>query len=133
MKIRLGHVTNSSSSSFVLIGEQVTLSDILNDENFDTKDYFMIGVDICEGLDIFRIKAEHLPWLEMASQHPNWNNEEFTFIDTIAARTWDPHKIDLSREDLPAEFSIFAGTGDQHSSDDEHLFRENYQEYLYED
>jgi len=51
MKIRSGFVSNSSSSSFLLIGDPINLSDI---KSFND-DYVAIGKDMYEGADLIYI------------------------------------------------------------------------------
>ena len=55
MKIRNGFVSNSSSSSFILVGFKRDLEDVEN-EDLENREYWCIGKYLEEGSDIFRIK-----------------------------------------------------------------------------
>lgn len=65
MKIRNGFVSNSSSSSFLLIGTKVKASDVKNLSNH----YVVVGPSLNEGLDVFDL--DDYETLYVVSKYPD--------------------------------------------------------------
>ena len=70
MKIRNGFVSNSSSSSFMLIGKMVDEEDITNSDIKD-KNYVVIGKSLGDGDDIFYIETVEMLWFIKTVQKMN--------------------------------------------------------------
>lgn len=66
MKIRNGYVSNSSSSSFCIIGYKVCNTNTAHDYNFDLENnqYLMIGRELCEGIDIIDLNKAMIKHLK---------------------------------------------------------------------
>ena len=59
--MRLSFVTNSSSSSFIVVGKSVSLEDI----DLSNGEYLFMGKQLCDGLDIVNIDTDILNYLKL--------------------------------------------------------------------
>lgn len=69
MKIRTSYVSNSSSSSFVVIGRRVCSLNDLKDPlspwlDFEHNNYVMLGNYLDEGVDYIRLNKELYAWIK---------------------------------------------------------------------
>jgi hypothetical protein len=112
-----GFVTNSSSTSFVLIGRQAhTL------EATPGNELVCLGQDVYEGQDVFVLTDEMLGALKDAGLAEK-------FIETYEVWDADVFVSDASRPneiDLKGAASILAGLVDDHSSYHISVFTERY-------
>jgi len=121
MKLRQGFVSNSSSSSFVVIGEKVSLNEVCSDMKFD-KPLMIIGEVVNEGQEYFEITEE---FRELLREHKDNFKNYYDFV--LEYKTAGDEVMQLKRAELPEEFSIFPFTADYHiASNDADSFFERY-------
>ena len=117
MKIRNGFVSNSSSSSFVLIGNRAPSFQVLTDDEVAGG---LVGVgesnNLCEGIDVFQIDGEMLEYIKEA----NLDIE----IYKNASCFYDDREFKITA-DMVGKTVVF-GTCDQHNSDSVESLMENY-------
>ena len=113
MKVREGFVSNSSTTSFVIIGNRVKQEDI----NFDDGEYVGVGwSDWMEGTDVFNLTPEHLQILP------------FVVFDGNFWKVVADGGEGISKAHIPeGDYEIEAGEATQHSSYNATDLLENYE------
>ena len=134
MKTRNGHVTNSSSTSFVVAGNEVELENILADTEFEDRKYIAFGKQLCEARDIFFVLEAHLPMIQEAVRLQHNEEYEFTFIEALSKLLSESGKLVISNLEigLPETINVFFGKRDENASYSVHSFAENYPEIFEE-
>lgn len=106
MKIRTGFVSNSSSSSFVLIGNSILLKDV-TEELVSTNKIYVFGSWLSDGQDIFRITPEMFKYSKLLV-----NGQKTQFVNAFAeAYTENTSAVRFTEELLSKMLSRVSDTG----------------------
>jgi hypothetical protein len=96
MKIRSGYVSNSSSSSFVVIGKDV--GNIYSNNlqlDFENKQYVMLGKELSDGTDYIELTAELFEWIDKRKFDLDWGNGSIIEIITSGKNAWSADCIKI--------------------------------------
>lgn len=119
MKTRQSHVSNSSSSSFLLIGIPVASTGIPN-LNVENDDIWAIGTFLSEGLDVFLIQDKKMLQfiIDFPSSFSVFRNAEVYYEEA---------RIPVSGLDNKDEHIITFGMADQNHSCDIETMVQHYE------
>ncbi|MFA5312472.1 MAG: hypothetical protein WC375_04015 [Methanomassiliicoccales archaeon] len=110
MKVRNGFVSNSSSSSFALIGISIPIYQLKPTDI--KKTIYVVGRWNGDGADVFSIENEDM--LKFVQEHQEYFRHVF-----VEARLIDESSpLSCTRKDLPSKvFTILTGSRDHHGSE----------------
>lgn len=121
MKIRTGFVSNSSSSSFVIIGKNVSsYSSEKLKALMKNKKLYALGVCLGDGQDFFQMTPEIFSAYE-TMEHP----EDLSLYEVCVKIC---ESATLNKNDLPeGDFEVLSVEVDNHSTDSVESFEQNYE------
>ena len=120
MKTRLGFVSNSSSSSFVLVGKEIDWSEA--DEH---KDVYFVGDGYIEGTEVFKVTND------FKKKYKNKSFSNCSFYSTLKTTDDEEGEVYFTNEDistLTPEYKIIPLIADEHSRYPDYIdeFEETY-------
>jgi len=131
MKIRSGYVSNSSSSSFVLVGRVLGGFDEIKSLDFSgDKKYVILGKYLCDGQDIIELNETLYNQICVNAIH---FGDEYNNIGKVVEvfQTFDQSSFKVSelKKDLPEEALFIFTEKDYHSCNDIKSILQRYVNY----
>lgn len=117
MKARNGFVSNSSSSSFVILGKELKWNELKIEES----NIWMWGMHVGEGSDIFNLTKE---MLELIVGDSYFNR--YSFYKAYKALYTEGGSYDVKRDELPESFNVFSWDKSYHSVESIETFQKRY-------
>jgi hypothetical protein len=132
MKIRAGFVSNSSSSSFMIVGKKLSYDEITM-EMIENKKLIALGPEIVEGSDVFQIKTiEQFAFLKaLDNLYHGDDRKTFQILEVFAYGGEDDESVEFDAAILPTDGKLHAynGYADYGASGDLSELKNRYDEY----
>lgn len=128
MKTKASFVTNSSSTSFVLVGRRLTPKDIAEiDKPIDSQRIYCVGPHLYEGVDVFPLDSQMIYVVKNVPRE--FILENLQFVDTKGGEIKyddDYYSLDYLDGKSMKGMEVFSGSADHHSTEGVHEFLKRY-------
>lgn len=129
MKIRYDFVTNSSSSSYIILGREVTIKDISIVEG---ERYLCVGKELSDGYDMFELDEAMLKYIKknkISRKHYFRFYKFYTYLNSEDCPKLTINSLKQFIKDEDEEFEIIEIEKDYHSSDSIEDLKYTYEDY----
>jgi len=131
-KIRLDFITNSSSSSFIVVGKSIGLDEV----DLSNGDYLFMGKQLCDGQDVVKVDADILNYLK-SHLHSNYGELRLgdyyvSLLKSFMIKSDEDDDCLFTINELKQHvkeyesFQIISVEKDYHGSEDVNDLRNNY-------
>ena len=127
MKVRNGYISNSSSSSFVIIGKQVLFNEIKPGDLI-----YVQGKEISDGIDIFELTDEIKEVMEGWKNKNRLNKFEF-YKSRMVGKEFNREDTEIPDLELEDGDELIVFNKDYHSTVSLDDFENSYDDYYFED